>query len=627
MVNACGLVSMAVLILLALSALPAGGQPGRGWGAMADDVKQRPELAPALQKIADRARPIAAKPLVKRVYRYADLGQDRTWLDGRAKFMDGQPRQEIFGLAMSDFGTSGTILSELPLLAFAYRCTGEEAFGTRIISQLEETATWSPLQRPGWQLCTPAPDPVPADYWDGSWLATGQGVRALADTLELIPEGSLSPELVGKLHDLLRAEIKTISDDWNLKRGWFRSGGGYPQTNQWVLPTEGLIRACLVLGKDQFPTEYELGVTNLIRAMDAQGQQGEFNEGIGYANFTVGSMLAAAHAMAAQGDSRALEHPFLRGFAAWSVHHLQPGRFRVNCFDAGGARTGRNDGGARGLLSTLAVFAGSPVARWALDTLYDGPSDDLIGLLARTVTVAPEAIPPFAFYDGPARRVNWRDSWADDATGVWVRGGHPLDSHDHYDRGHVNFIARGKPLLIEAGTPGYDNPTIHTLYSTVVGHNVLDVADLKPKKTVAPITVSRLDATGGDLIVEPTACYPGLQSWRRHVTWSAAGLRVADTVQGPADKPAVMTFRWHLGNDQPATITGADAAWEVVWPDGKLALTSTVPLQVTQEKLPDSSVCLGKKDNGWDYVHTCIVVRTAAPASAWELTTAVTPAQ
>lgn len=616
--------ALAAAALLVPAAAGAESRPAaEGWPAMADAVKGRADLAAPLKAVIERARTVAATPIVRRVYHYADIGKDRTWLDGRAKFMDGQPRQELFGLAMSDFGTTGTLLNELPLLAFAYRCTGEEAFRARIISQLDEAATWSPLQRPGWQLCVPAPDPVPAGYWDGSWLATGQGVRAIADTLELMPAGSLPQETLDKVHALLRAEIKTIAEDWKLKRGWFRSGDGHPQTNQWVLPTEGLIRACLVLGRDKFPAEYELGVKNLLRAMDVQGKQGEFNEGIGYAMFTVGSMLSAAHAMAVEGDPRALEHPFLRGFPTWAVHHLQPGRFRVNCFDSGGARTGRNDGGTRGLLSTMVVFAGSPAARWALDTLYDGPSDDLVGLMARSATVPGEAPPLFAFYDGPARRVNWRDSWADDATGVWVRGGHPLDGHDHYDRGHMNYIFRGKPLLIEAGTPGYDNPSIHKLYSTAVGHNVLEVEGVEVKKAPAPITVARLDAAGGDLVVDATACYPGLERWQRHVSWDGTGLRVGDEVKAAAGKPAAMTFRWHLGTDEEVAIAGDKGSWKVTWPEGTLALESSVPVQVTQVKLPDATVCLGKKENGWDFLHTCVVVRTTGPATSWELKTTV----
>lgn len=575
-------------------------------GKMADEVRKRPELVGRLANVVASARTLTSTPIVKRAHRYEDIGRDRTHLDGRAKFMDGQPRQEWFGLAMSDCGTNNALLSELPLLAFAYRCTGEEVFRRRIIVQLEEAATWSPLQRPGWQLHTPSPDPVPDDYWDGSWLATGTGVRALADTLEL-----------------LRAEIETITQDWKLKRGWFRGGNGVPQTNQWVLPTEGLIRACLVLGKRDYVEAYELGVANLLRAFDVQGQAGEFNEGIGYAKITVSSMLAAAHAMAVQGDSRAIEHPFMRGFPDWAVQHLQPGRYRVNCFDAGGARTLRSDVAARQLLESLAVFAQSPTAAWALWNLYDGPTDSLVGLLAHTLARPDEVPPTFAFYHGPARRVNWRSSWADTADGVWVRGGHPLDSHDHYDRGHVNYIVRGKPLLIEAGTPSYDNPSIHTLYSTVVGHNVLEIEGLKPKKAVAPIDVTRLDASGGELTVDATACYPGLKQWQRRVTWDQCEMVVEDRVAAPAEQPVAMLFRWHLGTDEPIKISGEGGNWQVMWPDGMLVLTSSVQVSVSREDLPDQTVCLGAKENGWDFTHACVMVRCLQSTSNAEFKTTI----
>ena len=201
-------------------------------------------------------------------------------------------------------------------------------------------------------------------------------------------------------------------------------------------------------------------------------------------------------------------------------------------------------------METLAVFNTKPDRGLGISNLYDGPINDLAGLLAGSA-----AFPPrrhrgsFAFYDGPARRVNWPSSWADDADGVWVTGGHPLDSHDHFDRGHVNYISHGKPVLIEAGTPGYDNPAIHTRYSTVVGHNVLEVEGLKPRKAPAPLTVSRLDAGGGDLTVDGTACYPGLKHWRRRVNWNRSQLTVEDQMAAPADKPVVMLFRWHLGTD------------------------------------------------------------------------------
>ncbi|MBI2297913.1 MAG: heparinase II/III family protein [Armatimonadetes bacterium] len=596
-----------------------------GWAALADQAAQRPDLAEPLHNTVNWARKVTANPIVKRVHRYEDIGRDRSWLDGRAKFMGGQPRQAWFGLAMSDFGATNILLTELPLLAFAYRCTREEPFRARIEAQLRETATWSPLQRPGWQLCVPAPDPVPADYDDGSWLATGQGVRALADTLELLPDGALPADVTAGIHALLRAEIPRIRDDWKLHHGWFRSGDGRPQTNQWVLPTEGLIRACLAEGRERFAAEYELGVANLLRAMDVQGRQGEFNEGIGYAMFTVGSMLAAAHAMAADGDLRALNHPFLSGFPTWAVEHLQPGRFRVNCFDGGGARTPRDDWATRGLLSTLVAFTGSPVARFALNRLYDSPSTDLVGLLTRASTGPEEAPPLFACYDGPARRVNWRESWDDAASGVWIRGGHPLDSHDHFDRGHVNFIAAGQPLLIEAGTPSYDTPGIDRLYQSVAGHNVLEVTGLAATRSPAPITVARLGPEGGDVTVDPTACYPGLERWLRHVVWDKARLAVDDEVAGVPGRPAALLFRWHLGTQAEAEVSGDAGRWTVRWPEGEITLDSSLRVQVTAEKLPDNTVCLGQKDNGWDFLHTCVVVRTAEPAETWRLSTTVTP--
>ena len=48
---------------------------------------------------------------------------------------------------------------------------------------------------------------------------------------------------------LLAAEIVSIVDDWRARRPWFVAHRT-PLTNQWVLPTEGLVRACLLLGRE-----------------------------------------------------------------------------------------------------------------------------------------------------------------------------------------------------------------------------------------------------------------------------------------------------------------------------------------------------------------------------------------
>lgn len=608
------------VLLAGVRVLATEAKPATAWPAFLDAARDNPALVADRDRLIAKARRVAGSAIVKRVYKYEDVGKFRTWLDGRARALEGTPRQSWFALAMSDFAASSTVNKELPLLAVAYRLSGDETFRSRILAQLEETVTWSPLQRPGYTLFRPSPEAVPPDFNDGNWLATGLGVRALANTLEIMPQDSLPRPLVEKLRVLLRKEVVSIADDWRSKRSWFIRGN-VPRSNQWVLPTEGLIRACLVLGKDNHPDEYELGVRNLLAALDAQGPEGEFYEGIGYANFTVTSMLHVAHAMAVAGDTRGMDHSFLRRFPTWMSHHLQPGRFRVNCFDAGGATTPMNDGNFRGLLSLFAVLMDAPVARWTLNSQFSGPSDDFIGLLAGTTTDEDRDPGLFASY-ASATRVNWRSSWADDASGVWIRGGHRLDCHDHFDRGHVNFIFRGKPIVIEAGTPSYDNPRIGELYTAVIGHNVLEVPGSAVKKAPAPITVHRLDLDGGEVLVDATAGYATLRKWHRKVIWSARRMDVEDEVVFSPDELDQAVFRWHLGTQDEVKLAGSDRRCVVTWKDAEITLESSIPLVVTTAMLPDNTVNLGDK-TGPDYLHRCVLVRMDQPSNVWKFKTSV----
>ncbi len=625
----------------------------KSWAQLVDQAKEDKALDAARAALVEQARKAAALPIVRRVHRLDDVGKNRTWLDGRANRLEPEIK-ETFALAMSDMSANGTLARELPLLAAAYRLTGEDIFRRRLIEQLEETAAWSPLQRPGWTCFAPG-NRLPADGKDGNWLATGLGVRAVADALGLMPAGSLwvrgpadrasfprppregaPTSLRARLEQLLAQEIAGVVDDWQTKRPWFVAGDN-PVTNQWMLPTEGLVRACLVLGVEKHAEAYELGVRNFLRALDAHGPAGEFEEGIGYASFTVTSMLHTAHAMAAAGDRRAIDHPFLRSFPTWMVEHIQPGGMLINCFDAGPARAVE---GLRLLLSLLAVCTGSEVAQWALATQANGPSADIAGLLCRGLPPVGEEAPPplFASYERAAR-VNWRDSWKQDATGVWVRGGHPLDQHDHHDRGHVNFISRGRPILIEAGTPSYDNPRMASHYKSGVGHNVLQVGDALPERRVAPITVQRLDATGGDVAVQPTACYQGVKQWKRRVRWTSKELTVTDEVALADGKQDTILFRWHLGAAEkvgPARRPRAATArlgiggvmfeggkFAVRWRDATMTLEGSEPLEVSQEMLPDNTLNPKPARGSADALHTCVIVRTREKAAGLRLVTRV----
>jgi len=586
------------------------------WAELLDATKDDKGLDAARAALIAEARRAAGLPIVRRVYRLEDVGQHRTWLDGRTRYL-GPETAQTFALAMSDYAACQTLATELPLLAAAYRLTGDDAFRARILQQLAETATWSPLQRPGWTCFAPE-NRLPPDGKDGNWLATGTGVRAIADALELMPPGSVDVELRGRLDALLQQEIAGVVDDWKTKRPWFVRADN-PLTNQWMLPTEGLVRACLALGVDRHREAYELGVRNTLRALDARGSDGEFDEGVGYAAFTLTSLLNTAHAMAVAGDRRALDHPFLRRFPTWLVHHLQPGDMLINCFDAGPARPVER---LRPVLSLLVVCTGSDVARWALNAQVGGPSNDLAGFLCRALPPGPSTAPPLYGAYQRAARVNWRDSWAHDASGVWVRGGHPLDQHDHADRGHVNFIARGRPILIEAGTPSYDNPRMASHYASAVGHNVLQVGSAPARKAAAPITVHRLDASGGEVTVDGAACCDHVRQWRRAVKWNSRQLTVTEDVAFADATKDTILFRWHLGTTEKVAISGDGNRFTVRWADATMSLAGSAPLVVSQQMLPDNTLGSQQADAPEPH-HTCIVVQSRDAVNRLRLTTTV----
>lgn len=610
------------------------------WPALIDAASRTESIREAREKLVENARGDLVLPMVRRALSLADVGQNRTWLDGRSEALEPEIKEQ-FALAMSDFAAANLLQSELPRLASAYRLTGDTAFRNRVIEQLEEAAGWSPLQRPGWTLYAPG-NRLPADGKDGNWLATGCGVRAIGDTLEIMPEGSIPADLRERIKTLLRAEIASIVDDWQVKRPWFVRTDN-PITNQWVLPTEGLIRACLILGREDHSEEYELGVSNLMKALDAHGPKGEFEEGYGYASFTVTSLLRTGHAMAVAGDRRALDHPFLRYFPTWLAHHFQPGNYVINCFDAGPSFGAAKV--TRPLFSLIAFCTGNPVAQWALQYYPGGASEDLAGLAAGSLhPVGPEAAPPlFASYER-ATRVNWRDSWEENATGVWARGGHELDQHDHQDRGHVNLIFKGKPILIEAGTPAYHHPRMMSHYSSSLGHNVLQIGTATPESDhsdagkqvilpgwqkaggVAPITVERLDHEGGNVSLDLSRCYDGLQSWNRTVSWKADLLEVTDEIQLAADAaPEMLQLRWHLGTEAEVAIGAQASKHDAQWDHAKMSVESDIPLVLSQSRMPDNTLEGHDGSDDSKNGHTCLAVGTATPTKRVVIRTQVYP--
>jgi hypothetical protein len=628
------LFSSAVLAFL----LPAPGAQAEvvSWGNLLEQSAGSSEMAPHRTALLKEAEDVLAEPIIRRVYRFEDIGKHRTQLDARALPLE-EEIQATFALAMSDYTSVSALSKELPLVAAAYRLTNEARFLDRIVTQLEEMASWSPIQRPGWSCYKPG-NRLPEGGIDGNWLATGRGIRAIGDTLDLLPKDAAPKELVAKMHILLEAEIASIDDDWRLRRPWFVKKEN-PITNQWVLPTEGLVRACLMVDKERHAEAYELGVRNLLAALNVHGDKGEYEEGFIYSTMTVTSMVHAAHAMALAGDLRAVDHPFLKNFGMWFVQHFQPGNMVINCFDANRCYGAAED--SREFLSLLAVTTGDPAVRWALAHQVSGPSNDIAGLAARMLPPVPVDYEPplFARYERAAR-VNWRSSWQSDANGVWVRGGHALDQHDHQDRGHVNFIAKGKPILIEAGTPAYHHPRMMAWYSSGVGHNVLQIGVTPPPEssdtgqrvwfpgwqkpsTVAPISVFTLDEGGGHVIVESSRGYDEVTLWRRTVKWDATTLTVRDKVDVREEIQEPLLLRWHLGTEEPVTITGKGERFAVEWNAARIEFESNEAIEVTQTTLFDHTLEGHSPEDEPGNTHTTVIVQTVRPVVTLVLDTRV----
>ena len=617
--------------------------PLLSWAKLIDKVKKSESARKSQDKLIATAREIVNKEVIRRVYRVEDIGKHRSWLDGRSNALEEQIR-ETFALAMSDHMACSILSTELPLLATVFRLTGKTVFRRRVIEQLTEMTKWCPIQRPGW-TCFANGNRLPPDGKDGNWLATGSGIRAIADTLEIMPPNTIDSKLRVAIELLLKSEVESVVDDWKSQRPWFVKSDN-PRTNQWVLPTEGLIRSSMLLGVDKYNEAYEFGMTNMLKSLDSHGSAGEFDEGLLYSVVTMVSIVSVARATAMIGDCRLINHSYFKYFPTWMIHHLQPDRKLINSFDCFMCEAPRdNCGDSKGwsfrqLLSLLAICFPNSAAHWGLFYQFDEPSVDLPGL-ACAILPRPsiEKTPScFAIYER-ATRINWRDSWDDDATGLWIRGGNSMDQHDHRDRGHVNFSLEGVPVLIEAGTPSYHNPCLGSYFAAGSGHNVLQLGlsewsqtrhtplnqppGWQKVKTVAPISITKLDEGGGDALVDVTDGYDALKKWTRRCVWNSKQLKVEDNVViGESRDDDIILFRWHLAIGEPVVIQ-----WEkqhlftVACSSFLIEIEGSQPLFVLQEILPDQSLAPREWDDASpDNLHSCVVVRTKHPQNSLTLT-------
>ncbi|MGE9290695.1 MAG: heparinase II/III domain-containing protein [Puniceicoccales bacterium] len=639
------LVSLAVVLALVgkLSAEPYYAQR---IDALKESIASDPSLKEEVDAAIAKAKEITLQPIVERANSLEELkypgGRRLGSIDTRTWNLEPEvpAKAETFALAMADTTATGIIIREMPFLASVYRMTGDEEILDYIIAQINELATWEPLQRPGWTLLSPS-SRLPAGG-DGVWLATGQGLLALSQTLDLLPDDSLPEPTQEALQALFDREIGLIARDWADERPWYvrNQAAG---SNQWVVPATGLVAACVAAGKENYPEAYELGIRSLLQTKDLLGPDGSVSEGVGYAAYwTVPYYAMAAIAANDTGDPRLSGAEFLKNFPLWYVQSFQPGESVINCFDAYGATRGKYHSYTFSLVRINALIP-NPYLTWLIDREFkDLIVPNFFSLLAWSIPAEEAKEPPLWGSFERAPWVVWRSSWEDDASGVWIRGVDKRDGHSHHDAGHVNFIAHGKLLLIEAGTPGYDELLKKERYDSVVGHNVLQVGEnIYPEKKPAVTTIERIDSDGGIVTVSAGAGYPEVEKWERRVSWNADEMTVTDTVV--LNRPERIKFRWHLGSQKDLNIetSGVAAAtaflpsgeirfsgWNGRLPEGSswtpprfdivetpealIEIEADQPIVVSQEKNYDHTM----KYRQWRHEHTTLVIDSMEPVES-----------
>lgn len=652
---AFGLAALALSSARGVEPTPAPADFRQALVTLAEQARRDPALRERIAPLLVEARRIRDLPVVTRAaslealkdpapgIRCGDIDA-RTWVIQK----DDPKKAALFGIAMSDLATANLVVRELPLLAAAYDLTGDRSYLDRIAAQLREMTAWAPLQRPGWSLITAAQS-LPPDGDDGVWLATGIDLIAVCQTLEFLPDGALPPDVLQATRRQLADESRRVTGDWKARKGWFVKQHK-PITNQWVVPCAGLAAATATLGRDAAPEAYDLAVASLLDTLSSLGSDGAVSEGAGYGgHFTAPYLYLADRFLRRAGDGRLAASPFLKNFPTWMCANFQPGLSMVNSFDCWWI--GRNAYPLEAPdVAQLAVLSGSPLLSWLLQNVIRVEPLTAYGLLALAPPPAGVQEPPLWGAFDRACCVMWRDGWSDGASGVWVRGGHALDGHDHWDRGHVNFICRGRIVLMEAGTAGYDSPLKRDRYDSVMGHNVLQVGDdLFPKRSAAPIAVATLDAKGGDVTVEAGTGYPQVTKWERRVVWTADQIEITDRVELKA--PDTVLFRWHLASEQQLAIssdkpTAAFArlapgrisfvgwsgkppeglAWTppatdvVETPGAAISVEADQPIACSQEKDYDHTL----KFRLQKHEHTALAVRSAGPVSAITIRTVIT---
>ena len=598
------------------------------WSRILDAARDCPDLRRLLFALEDQAKQaLGADPrLYRRPTRLQEVLPELIDERFRAAGRNG----EQFALAMADCGQANFVRGKGVPLAIMAVYTSNSDYLQKCIEILTAMLDHAPLQRPGWTAYTPEARLDPGG--DGVWLATSWGLEGIIDMLAILGD-RVPGELRTKLDAMIRREVSLIVADWADSRPWYVKSRTI-QSNQWMEPTIGLIKACLHLQDERLRGAYDLGVENLAASLAALGQDGAFAEGVTYASMTVGPLFGVLEELRSSGDLRCQGMGYALNAWKWFLHMQMPDGRYVNCYDSimGVAPEWATKTPLPSLIEA-AIGSGDPDAVAVTRSFFPNGDASLPGIrfqaalckAGSTTAGAAPALPVFAHFPSQALvvwRSKWEPVWApQSAMGLWIRGGSATDSHSHRDQGHVSVYWGSRPILMEAGTPTYANPEMEPRYASAAGHGIMQVSELRPRNrpVAVPLSVEHLDASGGRVSVDTTMAYEGVAKCTRTVTWSDRGTVAIDdavSFRSPV-APGSELYRFHTGATEPLTLAGSGSRWSVSWPGATMTIDADHEIALTQQPWPDA-VSLGQIRH-----HQAIGVSCPAPATGLVLRTAI----
>ena len=542
-------------------------------------------------------------------------------LDGR--FQNAGANAETFALAMADCAQTSRLQVVGVQTALYAAFTEDPIYIARCVAMLQAANQWVPLQRPGSTLHDP--NLQMPEGGDGVWLATNWGINGIVDMMSIL--GDRVPlDLRQSLREQLRSEVRAVCKDWKDRRPWYVKVRAV-RSNQWIEPNVGLVKACLFLEGTELLSAYNLGVENLAETLSNFGADGAFPEGVSYAQMTLGTMFDVVQAVCLAGDSRLNNSQFVQNSWQWWVHMVMPGRRLVNCDDSG-----MGELPSWAITTPLSGMVGAGLASSdaralpTLKALFPRGNSTIAGVryqaaISEVTEISMSDVPTFGSF--PSQQLlTWRSvleapSAAQSAWAIWVKGGSLSEGHVQRDQGQVSVYDGDVPVLIDCGTPSYDNPTIEGNFALAAGHGIMQVGERMPRSVPvdAPMTIQRLDRDGGELAIDLTSAYTSCTACTRGVSWGLTrSVTIEDAVLFRASVPAgTEVYRFHTGSAVAVDISQEASGWVIKWGTYEMSIYASVPVIVEQVSWPDRV--------REPFTHQALKIRTVSPTSAVSLTT------